>query len=165
MTLDYTVSGHVVISMFDYVDEILAAFDEADPTGGGTKTSAAPLDLLKVDEDCKKLQPGKAIEFHNLVAKTLFATKRARHDTCTSIFFLTTRVRGPDTNDWRKLTHLMRYLRSTRRLPLILSADGSGILKWWEDASFAVHPNMWGQSGGSYLSEEDSQSLVHLNKN
>lgn len=33
-------------------------------------------------------------------------------------------------------------------LPLILSANGSGILKGWVDASFAVHPNMHGHSGG-----------------
>jgi hypothetical protein len=42
----------------------------------------------------------------------------------------------------------MKYLRGTRTLPLILSANGSGILKWWVDASFAVHPNMRGHSGG-----------------
>ena len=42
----------------------------------------------------------------------------------------------------------MKYLRGTRTLPLILSAEGSGILKWWVDASFAVHPNMRGHSGG-----------------
>ena len=33
-------------------------------------------------------------------------------------------------------------------MPLILSANGSGILKWWVDASFAVHPNMRGHSRG-----------------
>jgi hypothetical protein len=33
-------------------------------------------------------------------------------------------------------------------MPLILSANGSGILKWWVDTSFAVHPNMRGHSGG-----------------
>jgi hypothetical protein len=82
------------------------------------------------------------------VVKTLYATKRARPDTCTAIAFLTTRVRGPDTDDWKKLGHLMKYLRGTRKLPLILSANGSGILKWWVDASFAVHPNMRGHSGG-----------------
>jgi len=31
---------------------------------------------------------------------------------------------------------------------LILSANGRGILKWWIDAAFAVHPNMRGHSGG-----------------
>jgi hypothetical protein len=33
-------------------------------------------------------------------------------------------------------------------MPLILSANGSDILKWWVDASFAVHPKMRGHSGG-----------------
>jgi hypothetical protein len=33
-------------------------------------------------------------------------------------------------------------------MPLILSANGSGILKWWVDASLVVHPNMRGHSGG-----------------
>jgi hypothetical protein len=138
MTLDYTVRGHVRISMFDYVDEILPAFDTADPEGGGTKTSAAPQDLFKVDEDCAKLGPRKAVAFHNLVAKTLVATKRARPDT----------VRRPDRDDWKKLAHLMKYLRGTRKLPFILSADRGEVLKWWVDASFAVHPNLRGHSGG-----------------
>ena len=148
MTLDYTVSGQVKITMTDYIGEILSAFDKADPKGRGTKSSAASKNLFKIDEDCEKLQPKKAVEFHNLVAKTLYATKRARPDTCTAIAFLTTRVRAPDKDDWKKLSHLMKYLRGTRSMPLILSANGSGILKWWVDASFAVHPNMRGHSGG-----------------
>jgi hypothetical protein len=101
-----------------------------------------------VDENCEKLKQDKAVEFHNLVAKTLCSTKRARPDTCTAIAFLTTIVRAPDKDDWNKLVYLMRYIRGTRTMPLILSANGSGILKWWVDASFAVHPNMRGHSGG-----------------
>jgi hypothetical protein len=88
------------------------------------------------------------VEFHNLVSKTLHATKRARPDTCTAITFLTTRVREPDKDDWTKLVHLMRYIRGTRTMPLIISANGSGILKWWVDASFKVHTNMRGHSRG-----------------
>ena len=80
--------------------------------------------------------------------KVTESTKRARPDTCTAIAFLTTRVRAPDKDDWAKLVHLMKYLRGTRQMPLVLTADGSGILKWWVDASFAVHPNMRGHSGG-----------------
>jgi hypothetical protein len=150
MTLDYTVRGRVKISiMFDHIIEILTTFDKAEPKGGGTKSSAAPENLFTVNEDCEKLQPNKAVEFHNLVAKTLYATKRAsRPDTCTAIAFLTTRVRARDKDDWTKLVHLMKYIRGTQTMPLILSANGSGILKWWVDASFVVHPNMRGHSGG-----------------
>jgi hypothetical protein len=170
MTLDYRVKGQVKISMFDYIEEILSAFDKAtskptsknvrndrksttqdDPQGEshrGTKSSAAPDNLFKIDEDCEKLSQDKAVVFHNLMAKTLYATKRARPNTCTAIAFLTTRVRAPDKDDWSKLAHLMKYLRGTRTLPLTLSANGSGLLKWFIDASFGVHPNLRGHSGG-----------------
>jgi hypothetical protein len=148
MALDYSVPGQVKITMLEYVNEILASFDKAEPKGGGTKTSAAPDSLFKVDEDCEKLAQVKAVELHNLVAKTLYATKRARPDTCTAITFLTTRVCEPDKDDWTTWVHLMRYIRGTRTMPLILSANRSGILKWWVDASFNVHPNMRGHSGG-----------------
>jgi hypothetical protein len=63
-------------------------------------------------------------------------------------------VQAPDKDDWKRARartrarHLMKYLRGTHMLPLILSANGTGILKWWVDAAFAVHPNMQGHSGG-----------------
>ena len=110
MKLDYQTPRQVVVSMFDYVNEILTAFDKADPNARGMKTSAVPNDLFKIDESCKKLKPAQAVAFHNLVAKTLYATKRARPDTCTAIAFLTTRVKAPDVKDWSKLAHLMKYL-------------------------------------------------------
>jgi hypothetical protein len=147
MTLDSSVPGQVKITMLEYVNDIIAAFDKAEPKGGGTKTNAAPDSLFKVNEDCEKLAQVKAVEFHNLV-NTLYATKRARPDTCTAITFLTTRVCEPDKNDWTKLVHLMRYIRGTHTMPLILSANRSGILKWWVDSSFDVHPHMRGHSGG-----------------
>jgi hypothetical protein len=148
MTLDYTIHGQVKVSMLDYVDDILTAFRKAEPKSGGTKSSAAPDSLFKVDESCEKLEQGKDVEFNNLVAKTMYATKRYRPDTCTAIAFLTTTVREPDKDEWTNLVHLMRYIRGTHTMPLILSANGSGILKWCVDTSFAVHPNMRGHSGG-----------------
>lgn len=134
--------------MFSYIEEIITTWEKAEPKGGGTKLSAAPTNLFTVDDDCRKLNSSKSTAFHNIVAKTLYATKQARPDTCTAIAFLTTRVREPDIEDWSKLGHLMKYLRGTKLLPLILSAAGSGILKWWVDGSFAVHPNMRGHTGG-----------------
>jgi hypothetical protein len=92
MTLDYTVRGQVNITMFDYIDEIITAFDKAEPKGGGTKSSAAPDSLFKVSESCEKLKQDKSVEFHNLVAKILYATKQAMLYTCTLITFLATRV-------------------------------------------------------------------------
>lgn len=86
--------------------------------------------------------------FHNIVAKTLYLVKRARPDASVSIAFLTTRVRAPDVDDWRKLEHLVEYLRTTTEMPLILGAGKGGVLNWYVDASFAVHANMRGHTGG-----------------
>ena len=142
MTLDYTVHGQVQITIIDFLYEVLTAFDKAQPKGGGTKTSATPDNIFKVDEDFEKLPHSKTVQFHNLVANTLYANKRARTDTCTAVAVLQMRVRATDLYDWAKMVHMMRYIRCTPTLPLILSANGISILKWWVDASFAVHPNM-----------------------
>ena len=54
MTLDYTTVGKVKITILDYIDEIVDTFDKADPTGGSTKSRAAPDILFKVGKYCLK---------------------------------------------------------------------------------------------------------------
>jgi hypothetical protein len=105
----------------------------------------APDSLFVVNEDCDKLLEAAPADFHTIVAKTLYVTKRARSDTCLAIAFLTTRVRAPD---WEKPHHLMEYLRGDHDRPLVVGADINGLLMWYVDASFAVHPNMCGHTGG-----------------
>jgi hypothetical protein len=41
-------------------------------------------------------------------------------------------------------------------LLLTFSANGTSILKWWVDAAFAVHLNMWGHSGGGLFGKRIS---------
>jgi hypothetical protein len=43
----------------------------------------------------------------------------------------------------------MKYIRATKDLPLILSAHGTGVLKWYVDSLSTVHPNMRGHTGGA----------------
>jgi hypothetical protein len=69
MTIDYTFHGQVRISMLEYVEEILKALAIEEPKGAGTKSSAAPENLFVVNEDCIKVTPEKAVQFHNLLAK------------------------------------------------------------------------------------------------
>ena len=80
----------------------------------GTKTSAAPSNIFVVKEDCTKPTKEKCDQFHSVVAKMLFATKRARPDTGTAVSFLTTRIIELDQNDWSKLKHLINYVRGTK---------------------------------------------------
>ena len=49
---------------------------------------------------------------------------------------------------------MMRGIRgTTRKLPVILSAAGSSILKWQVHASLVVHPNMGAQTCGGISME------------
>ena len=49
------------------------------------------------------------------------------------------RVRKPDEVDWKKLRRLLRYLKRTIKLSLILGADGVNVIKWRVDASYVDH--------------------------
>ncbi len=156
MSVDVSHKEQCRVTMYDYLDGILQTFDAAMKNhGNGSKPvtkqrfeTPAPDNLFVVNEDCDKLSEAVSADFHTIVAKTLYVTKRARPDTCLAIAFLTTRVRAPDTDDWEKLCHLMEYLRGDRDRPLVLSADNDGLSMWYVDASFAVHPIMHGHTGG-----------------
>ena len=52
MALDYTTVGQVKITMLEYINKTLDAFDKADPIGGGNKSSSAPAINFKVDKKC-----------------------------------------------------------------------------------------------------------------
>ena len=57
-------------------------------------------------------------------------------------------MRGPDNDDYKKLVRVMKYIQGTIGLPLILSIDKSGNIKWYVDAAFAVHKDMRSHTGG-----------------
>ena len=149
MTIDYSVDGKVIFRVDDYVAGILAeARDEA--VMNGEAVDPAADHLFAVNEDNPdKLEPTDADHFHTMVAKLLFLSKRARPDIQQAVAFLTTRVSSPDTDDYKKLGRVIRYSRMYPDLPLTLEADGTNIIKWWIDASFAVHPDMRSHTGAT----------------
>ena len=148
MTIYYMTKGLCKTTTFDYIKEILETFDNIDPKANVTKTIAPPNNLFFIRDDCTKLNTKNSEQFHKVVAKICFATKRARPHTGTSISYLKTRAREPDKDDWSKMKHLMNYIRRTKELPLILGANGTGMLKWWINGSYGVHTNLRGHSEG-----------------
>ena len=58
--------------------------------------------------------------FHNIVAKSLYTTNRSRPDTCTAVAFLKTIVIGTNKDYWVNPVHLMKFIRETGDIPLIL---------------------------------------------
>ena len=145
MILDYTTPREVHIDMREYVTNMIKDFPEQITTTAATPASEF---LFKTNENPDRLKKVDKETFHTFVAKGLFLCKRARPDIQTAIVFLTTRVKEPDSDDWKKLRRMMMYLKGTQDMILKLSADNSRILKWHIDASYAVHPNMRSHTGG-----------------
>jgi hypothetical protein len=110
MQLNFTTIGVVKVSMIEYIDKVVKAWDDAckEFDEGYTVVKyctcipmAALDDLVKVNEDSVKLSPVTAKAFHNITAKALYAAKRSRLDIALDVAFLTSRVREPDVNDLR----------------------------------------------------------------
>ena len=90
-------------------------------------------------------------DVHIVVAKPLFLCKRARPDIQMAVAFLKARVRQMDDDVWKKLLRLMGYLKNTKDLELTLQANKIDFLKWYINASYAVHNDKRGQTGGAVI--------------
>ena len=146
MTLDYQTPGKVKITMVNYIKDMLREL----PTDmDGESITPAGNHLFQVNESNPELLDEATSDFyHHNTAKLLYLCKRARPDIQTAVAFLCTRVNQPDRDDYKKLGRVMRYLRGSLHMPLTLEATQTNIIKWWVDASFAVHPDMRSHTGG-----------------
>jgi hypothetical protein len=146
MTFDFSTPGKVIIDMVDYVSNMIDECSFKLKRNDVAPTPAAE-DLFTVGSHAT-LDKQQAEEFHSIVAKGLFVCKRARPDIHPTIAFLCTRVKKPSTDDWRKLIRLLKYCNGTRKDKLTLCADDLHVIKWYVDASFAVHPDFKSHTGG-----------------
>ena len=148
MTLDYSVDGEVKIDMVEYVKKMVTEFPQ-DRLRGSEVSNPASENLFKVDKRSPKLDQEEAEMFHSFVLKGLFAAKRGRPDVLQPIAFLCTRTKEPTVQDCAKLVRVIKFLRQTREDRLTLKADGSHILIWSVDSSFAVHEDFRSHTGGT----------------
>ena len=81
--------------------------------------------LFEVQDESDRviLNDKRSRAFNRSVAQLLFACARCRKDIQTAVAFLTTRIREPDEDDWKKLRRVLDYLRGTIKLQLVLRAD------------------------------------------
>ena len=166
MTLDFgRTPGAVHVSQDEHVSEMIEAFPES---LRGNSPSPAGVDLFDQGAGGLLCKDQKET-FHTIVAKGLFITKRSRPDIGLVVSVLSSRVRCPNKDDWRKVRRLCDYLKSTKELHLVLNISKEvPILKWSVDASFATHPDFrshsgavmrMGDSGGAIISGSLKQKL------
>lgn len=147
MDIEYKGNKEVEVCMKRYLEEVL---DEFSVEVTGEAATPAALHLFQVNPEGKKIDEERVRHFHTAVAKLLFVTKRGRGDLMTAISFLSTRVKDPDEDDWKKLLRLLKYVKGTLDMKLTLSADGTNVLKWWVDGPYAVHEDFKSHTGGTF---------------
>ena len=62
--------------------------------------------------------------------------------------FLCTRLSKSTEQDWEKLRRLLDYLQGTANLRIVLGSDGLSTLRVYADASYPIHVDMKGHTGG-----------------
>ena len=70
--------------MYDFLEDILKEVDEKGDMLGTAITPASDK-LFETDEKSEKLPPKEANYYHRIVARLLFASKRARPDILTAV--------------------------------------------------------------------------------
>jgi hypothetical protein len=144
ITINYSEMGKVKFTMYDYLDDIL---DEMPDDMNGTAPTPASSNMFEVDKDPIALNEKESDFFHRTTARLLFAAKRAGPDLQVAVAYLCTRVKAPNQSDYRKLTRVIKHLRLTIFIPLVLGWDSTSHLTWLVDASFAVHKDMRSHTG------------------
>ena len=146
MNLKFTDDRKVKVSMKKHVLKAINSFHDDITRDASTPATSY---LFGVRESSPQLSEEKADNFHSVVAMLLFISRRCRLDIQTAVGFLTTRVSGPDQDDWNKLKRVLQYLRGTIDLVLTLGADDLLSMFAWVDVSYGVHSDCKSHTGGA----------------
>ena len=129
----------------------------------GLVTIPASSYLFNTDLGSKKVNEEQGQLIHHLVAKLLYLIKCTRQDIQTAVEFLCTRVKDPDTNDYKNLTKVMQYLRNTKSLTMTIELGHEPI--WWVDSSYAIHLDMRSHTGIYMTLGKEPLTQLCANKN
>ena len=115
-----------------------------------TKTIKTPVvnHIFKVDDAYVKLCETEKIILHQLVEKILFLSNHAQPDMQPKITLITTIVRNPDEDNWKKLRRVLSYIYATiNSVKLHLNVNDLNVVHWWVGALYGTHPYLKGQTG------------------
>ena len=147
MTMDFERSPgkvHVIQSL--HVKDFVESFPEKLEESGNAKTPA-PAKLFEkgggglMSEDRREV-------FHSMVMEGIFIAKRSRPDILLATTVLSGRVSGTTKSDWKLLMHLVRYVKATQDLHLVIDMRDFRSPQWYIDTAYGGHADFRSHSGG-----------------
>ena len=152
----------VTIGMKKYIDKLLTEFN----IQKGSKTCCSQNFMTPSDDD-----PIDAKVFAGAVMSLYYLASRIRRDLLFAVTVMSTRIHCCNKSDEKKLTKIFRYLFETRDREIMFKLDGTD-LKFYIDASYAIHPNARSHTGlvvslgkkygGPFFARSTVQKLVTL---
>ena len=162
MVFDFTKCEKVKITMDGYVDDLLTS---CDGRADGISKTPSTTELFNLDQDSKLLDNDEKQWFHSYTAKMLYLGKRIRPDILTTCSFLASRVNNPTQQDLNKLYRLIRYVRGTKSMGIILESMLQVIVH--VDASYGTDIDYKSRTGftisigkGSVFAKSSKQKLM-----
>jgi len=113
----------------------------------GVSATPAASDLFKINEASERLDKAGKEFYHTFTAKLLYLAKRVRPDILTAVSFLCKRVQEPTVEDMKKFTKVIKYIRHTRDLGIVLEADKMLAVLAYVDSSYGVHNDLRSHTG------------------
>ena len=139
----------IEIGMVDQLLEVIDLYKSKHGKLENRYTSPAGHQLFDINPDEILLDTDKRELLHTITQKLLYIMKRGRPDIELAVSFLCTRVRNPSLDDWKKLKRVLGWLESTINDTRFIGANDLEQLYTWIDASYAVHMDMKGHTGGA----------------
>ena len=136
-------NGKVRITMKGFIEEFIK---DMDGVVDGVSDTPAAKNLFEVGESSAIKDDDREF-FHSTVARLLYLAKRVRPDLLVAVSYLAKRVQQPNDGDYNKLCKLIKYLRSSAELGIVLEADKLLSVIAYIDASHAIHENHRGHTG------------------
>ena len=145
MTFDFSEKGKVKVTMEGFIEEMMV--DVGDKFDGECETPARKE--IFIVGNSKELGHKEREFFHTFTAKLLYLSKRVRPDLLVAVSYLTKRVQCPNEEDMVKLGRVIKYIRHTREIGIIL--EGSKLLQVeaFVDASHGIHEDFKGHTGST----------------
>ena len=152
MEIGFIDKGRFTLGLVQYITGMIEELEEALKPYGENLDRDYPHPAAKwlftVKADTDKLLEEKADIYRKFVAKLIWVMKRGRPDVEPTVSFLSTRVKGPDKDDWHKFKRLMCWIKKTKSDVRIIGADDLLNMIVMIDSAHAVHDDMRGHTGG-----------------
>ena len=120
--MEFNDDGTLDASMIPYLTSVIAEFPKL-IKGRAATPATEHLFTVQDEKEARPLKEERALAFHHTVAQLLCMATRTRRDIQTAVAFLTTQVKTPDKDNWRKQKHVLKYLNSTKYLKLKISVE------------------------------------------